>query len=192
MFTITEEDIKKYTKLPLSAIIRPSPSKCPDCCSPFQFKSEYFLIDETISQYKKQHLICNCNDYLWINFNKVPEEHKWIHDLQYPYLFPYDDYSDLLESILVKIPIKDISILSETFSFLEDYFNSEIGNGKHKTPPYKWYYKIVSDAIELGLKIETLPLLLCKTFASNHVCMNWTIKNTIQEIVQYNPSKFNE
>ena len=94
---------------------------------------------------------------------------------------------------MVKISKGDLPGLSQSnICFLDDYLKSEIGNGQKERNRYRWYYKILSDTIELGVNIETLHLLLGQTFASHAGYMNWPIKNSIQEIVQYNPTKFRE
>ena len=192
-------------RCPKHGQIEQAEAKCPDCREPLKLDFDYYLIDGRMSQHRKQYLLCSCNNRLWLTFHKTTDSffttgkdnipitltavgHKWVHDMRNTQLI-----NKIRNEKLVKISKEDMSGLSQSnICFLDDYLKSEIGNGQKERNRYRWYYKILSDTIELGVNIETLHLLLCQTFASHAGYMNWPIKNSIQEIVQYNPTKFRE
>ena len=201
-----EDDLSPFHfRCPEHGQIEQAEGKCPDCGEPLKLDFDYYLIDGRMSQHRKQHLLCGCDNRVWLTFYRRTDSyfttekdnipialtvvgHKWVHDMRNAQLI-----NKITNGKLVRISTEALSGLSQAnICFLDGYLKSEIGNGQRERNPYRWYYKILSDTIELGVNIETLHLLLCQTFASHAGYMNWSIKNSIQEIVQYNPTKFRE
>ena len=173
--------------------------KCPDCQEPLKFNLGYYLIDGQITQHRKPYLLCSCENELWLTFKQTTdsitrEENdreittlvgiKWVHNMRSSQLI-----SDIWKEKLIKIPKQHPSKLCQTEIYLlEDHLESKIRDIRQRI----WYNKILVDAIELGVNIETLHPLLCQQYGSYIRYLNWPIENSVRQIIEHNPTNFNE
>ena len=180
--------------------IKQAEEKCPDCGEPLKLNLGYYLIDRKITQHRKPYLLCGCNN-LWLTFirdadrsmsrgkDNVPigvtlEGYRWVHNIRSTQFI-----WDIRKEKLVKIPKQPPSKLSQAkICPLEDYLKSKLKDDRQST----WYSKLLADAIELGVNIETLHPLLCQAVSSYWGYLNWPIKNSVREIIEHNPTNFYE
>ena len=96
---IPQEHGLAFFHCPEHGQIKQAEEKCPDCGGYLKQDIDYYLINGIISQHRKQHLLCNCNNHLWLTFFKktdsyftigednIPESltvegWKWNHNMQ--------------------------------------------------------------------------------------------------------------
>ena len=174
--------------------------KCTDCQEPLNFNFGFYIIDGKITQHRKPYLLCGCDNELWLTFNEridcsqskrennipiaIIEGMKWVHWVRSTQLI-----WDIWEEKLVKISKQHLSELSPAkICLLEDHLQSKIEDDRQRI----WYNKILVDAIELGVNIETLHPLLCQQHGSYIRYGNWPIGNSVQQIIAHNPTNFND
>ena len=55
--------------------IEQAEAKCPDCREPLKLDFDYYLIDGRMSQHRKQHLLCGCDNRLWLTFYRETDSY---------------------------------------------------------------------------------------------------------------------
>ena len=183
--------------------IKQAEVKCSDCHSSLKPDLDYYLINKEISQHRKAYLLCDCsNRYneLWFTFYQISDTsitegddsiavmdfhgHKWTHDMQNPYLI-----SEGSEGKLIKIPKRHPSkLIPDEIYLLGEYLKSKVSHTRQQM----WYNKLLTDTIELGVKIETLHPLLCQQHGSYIRPLNLPLQNSIRQIIEHNPTYFYE
>ena len=180
--------------------IKQGEKKCLDCGEPLKLNLGYFLMNGTITQYRKPYLLCGCDDDLWLTFARDADRSmskgennslictvkgfKWVHSLRNTLYI-----GKMWKEKLVKIPKQHLSELSQPEAeiyLLEDHLNSKIGDTRQSA----WYSKLIADAIELGVNIETLQMLLSQAVSPYWGYMNWSIQNSVRQIIEHNPTFF--
>lgn len=171
---------------------------CCECKTPIEYKSDYFLNNNAVSELRKTYLLCNCTKGLWLPL--VKDSSILISDFPNEVLIPNEDpiwylcnpnpskYANNDTVHFTKCDEK------EEKHFLRSYIESNIDPDQRMGGELRSFsrdfYKLCNDTINLNLKLGLFNVFLDNRFGYYNNSFNSKLKNSIHDLVQYSSPIF--
>ena len=168
------------------------PIFCCECRAPIEYKTDYLLDNNKVSELRQVYLLCNCSKGLWLPLVKdrtimtldhVNEDVPW--RLCNPSLSKYANNNRIY---FTKCQQKEEDL------FLQSYIKANIDPdqrmGGELESLSKDYYKLCADTIHLNLKLGLFNLFLAHQLGYRPVSLNSGLKNSIKDLVEYSNPVF--
>ena len=168
------------------------PIFCSECRAPIEYKTDYLLNDNDVSELPQVYLLCSCSKGLWLPLAKdraimtlahVNEDVRW--HLCNPNPSKYANNSWVY---FTKYPQKEEDL------FLKSYIKANIDPdqkmGGELESLSKDYYKLCSDTINLNLKLGLFNVFLAHQLGYHLISLNSGLENSIDDLVQYSSPIF--
>lgn len=168
------------------------PIFCCECRAPIEYKTDYFLDNNEISELRQVYLLCSCSKGVWLPLEKsgitaisdyFNEGVRW--NLCNPSLSKYANNSSVYFTKCQK---------KEKDLFLQSYIKANIDPdqrmGGELESLSKDYYKLCYDTINLNLKLGLLYVFLDNKLGYYARSLNSGLGNSINDLVQYSNPVF--
>ena len=168
------------------------PIFCCECQAPIEYKTDYLLNDNEVSELPQVYLLCNCSKDLWLPLVRggitatsdcLSQDVRW--DLCNPSLSKYANNN--------KVYFTKCQKKEEDF-FLQSYIKANIDPDQEMGDKLESlandYYKLCSDTIILNLKLGLLNVFLDHQLGYHLISMNSGLENSIDDLVQYSSPIF--
>ena len=168
------------------------PIFCSECQAPIEYKTDYLLDDNEVSELPQVYLLCNCSNGLWLPLIKgsitmtsdcLNENVHWY--LRNPSPSKYVNNNCVY---FTKCQQKEEDL------FLRPYIKANIDPdqrmGGELESLSKDYYKLCSDTINLNLKLGLFNVFLAHQLGYHLISMNSGLENSIDSLVQYSSPIF--
>ena len=168
------------------------PIFCCECRAPIEYKTDYLLDNNKVSELPQVYLLCNCSKGLWLPLAKdraimtldhVNEDVRW--HLCNPNPSKYVSNNCVY---FTKCQQKEEDL------FLRPYIKANIDPdqrmGGELESLSKDYYKLCSDTINLNLKLGLFNVFLAHQLGYHLISMNLGLENSIDSLVQYSSPIF--
>lgn len=162
------------------------PIFCCECRAPIEYKTDYFLNNNDVSELPQVYLLCNCAKGLWLPFERgrtIMTSGDWQLCNPAP-----SKYANNNEICFIKQQKKEEDL------FLRSYIKANIDPGQRMGGELeslsKDYYKLCHDTINLHLKLGLLYVFSDSKLGYYIISINSGLQNPIHDLVQYSSPIF--
>ena len=165
---------------------------CCECQTPIEYKSDYFLNNNAVSELPQTYLLCDCTKGLWLplvkdnptmTFDLLNEDFNWYLCNPIPSKYANNDRVHF-----TKCDEK------ERNHFLRSYIESNIDPdqrmGGDLESLSKGFYKLCNDTINLNLKLGLFNVFLDNKLGYYSKSFSSELNNSIHDLVQYSSPIF--
>ena len=162
------------------------PIFCCECQAPIEYKTDYLLRNNEVSELRQVYLLCNCSKGLWLPLVRGSTIMTF-------------DYWHLCEPVPSKYANNNRVYFTkcqreEEHLFLQSYIKSNIDPHQEMEDELESlandYYKLCSDTINLNLKLGLLNVFLDYKHGYYHIFADSGLENSINDLVQYSSPIF--
>ena len=174
--------------------LKPLPIFCCECRAPIEYKIDYFLNNNKVSELPRVYLLCKCSKGLWLPLVKDPMPSvnqgvltvdNWHWHLCNLSASKYANNNGVYFTKCQK---------KEEDHFLQSYIKANIDPdqemGDKLESLSKDYYKLCSDTINLNLKLGLLNVFLDHQLGYYSISMRSGLENPTYDLVQYSAPIF--
>ena len=168
------------------------PIFCCECQTPIEYKLDYILDKNEVSELRQVYLQCNCPKDLWLPLinGSTTMISDFLNDNLNWYLCnpTHSKYNNTDCVYFTKCEKK------EKDNFLRSYIESNIDPdqrmGEELDSLSKDFYKLCSDTINLNLKLGLFNVFLADKLGYYNISMNSILNNPVNDLVQYSSPIF--
>ena len=177
--------------------LKPLPIFCCECRAPIEYKTDYFLNNNDVSELPQVYLLCKCSKGLWLPLVKdlmppdnqrvltVDNLNNWHWHLCNP---SSSKYANTNSVYFTKCQKKEEDFFLQ--SHIKDNIDPARKMGDELESLANDYYKLCSDTINLNLKLGLLNIFLTHQFGYYLVSWRSRLENSINDLVQYSSPIF--
>ena len=173
------------------------PIFCCECRAPIEYKTDYFLNNNDVSELPPVYLLCKCSKGLWLPLEKdfmppnsqgvltFDNPNNWLWHLRNPDPSKYGNNNEIYFTKCEK---------KEEDFFLRSYIKANIDPDQRMGGELESlandYYKLCCDTISLYLKLGLLNVFLDNKFGHYGTSLNSGLQNSIHDLIQYSSPIF--
>ena len=185
------EDCKTITVGYCRECVKPNlkhlPIFCSECRAPIEYKTDYLLDDNEVSELPQVYLLCSCSKGLWLPLVRggitatpdyLSQDVRW--DLCNPILSKYVNNNCVY---FTKCQQKEEELFLQ--SSIKANIDPDQRMGGELESLANDYYKLCYDTINLNLKLGLLNVFLAHQFGYHLISMNSGLSNPIKDLVEY-------
>ena len=185
-------EMERYCRECVKTNLKHLPIFCCECRTPIEYKTDYLLNNNEVSELPQVYLLCNCSKGLWLPFAKggiTTTSDHFIEDVRWYLCNPsLSKYANNNRVYFLKCQKKEEDL------FLQSYIKANIDPdrkmGGELESLSKDYYKLCSDTINLNLKLGLFNLFLTHQLGYRLVSLNSGLINSIKDLVEYSNPVF--
>ncbi len=184
--TIIYPYMKRYCRECVKPNLEHLPIFCCECRTPIEYKTDYLLDNNEVSELPQVYLLCNCSKGLWLPLERgstIMTFKDWYLCNPAP-----SRYANNNEIYFTKCQQKEEDL------FLQSYIKANIDPnqrmGGELESLAKDYYKLCHDTISLNLKLGLFNLFLTHQLGYRLGSLNSGLNNSIKDLVEYSSPVF--